>query len=176
MRALLIAVAGLMLAGCATQTPYQAAAGVDRYGFQEQRIEDNRVRITFRGNSLTDRETVENYMLYRAAELTLERGASYFVVANRDTEERSSYQGVGHQPRFPFAYRYFHPRYGWRYAFARDPFWDEPSSYREVTRYEAIAEIAMFNGQKPESDPNAFDAQQVMANLQGHIVRPPVTP
>ena len=172
MRSLLIAVAGLMLAGCATQTPYQPAANASAYGFEEQRIENNRVRITFRGNSVTDRETVENYMLYRAAELTLAGGHTYFVVANRDTEERSYLQGVGQRSAFPFSYRYFHPRYGWRYAY--DPFWNEPASYREISSYEAIAEIAMFSGAKPESDPNAFDAQQVMANLQGRIIRPPV--
>lgn len=171
MRALLIA-AMLGLSACATQTPYQAAtANAGRYGFEEQRIETNRVRITFRGNSMTERDTVENYMLYRAAELTLERGHTYFVVANRDTEEHSTLQGVGARSHFPFSYRYYHPRFGWRYW--SDPFWDEPSQYREITRYEAIAEIAMFSGQKPQNDPNAFDAQQVMANLQGQIIRPP---
>jgi hypothetical protein len=46
-------------------------------------------------------------------------------------------------------------------------------SYREVTRYEAVAEIAMFDGRKPENDPDAFDAREVQANLQGRIVRPP---
>ena len=44
------------------------------YGFSEQRIEDDRYRITFRGNSSTSRETVENSLLYRAAELTVQTG------------------------------------------------------------------------------------------------------
>jgi hypothetical protein len=52
-------------------------------------IEQNRVRISFRGNTLTDRDTVENYLLYRAAEVTLSSGKDYFIVANRDTESRS---------------------------------------------------------------------------------------
>jgi hypothetical protein len=42
-----------------------------------------------------------------------------------------------------------------------------------VTRYEAVAEIAMFNGQKPQDNPNAFDARDVQSNLQGRITRPP---
>jgi hypothetical protein len=168
----LAAVAGL-LAGCATPTPYQPAA-TDRYGFQEQRIENNRVRITFRGNTLTDRETVETYLLYRAAEVTLESGNDYFIVANRDTEEHSRLQGVGPRyPRFAFDYWYFSPRRGWSPWY--DPFWDEPASYREVTRYEAVAEIAMFDGPKPADNPNAFDAREVQANLQGRIVRPPAS-
>ena len=167
------AAASLLLAACATHTPYQPAPQPGGgYGFQEQRIENNRVRITFRGNTLTDRETVETYLLYRAAELTRESGYDYFIVANRDTEEHSRLQGVGaYRPRFGFDYWYFSPRRGWSPWY--DPFWDEPMSYREVTRYEAMAEIAMFSGEKPANDASAFDAGEVIANLQGRIVRPP---
>ncbi|MBX3428148.1 MAG: hypothetical protein KF779_01045 [Hyphomonadaceae bacterium] len=166
----LAAVAGL-LAACATATPYQPSESVG-YGFHEQTIENNRVRITFRGNTLTDRETVETYLLYRAAELTLQSGHDYFVVASRDTEEHSRLQSDGFGPsRYGFSYWAYRPYRGWSPWY--DPFWDEPGRYREVTRYEAIAEIAMFNGPKPANDPNAFDAREVQANLQGRVVRPP---
>jgi hypothetical protein len=112
--------------------------------------------------------------LYRAAELTLQNGHDYFIVANRETEEHSQLRATGpYRPRFAFDYWYFSPRRGWSPWY--DPFWDEPSSYREVTRYEAVAEIAMFSGQKPATDPNAFDAREVQANLQGRIVRPPAS-
>jgi hypothetical protein len=174
MRKLMLAAVAGLLAACATATPYQPApsgAASGSYGFSEQQIENNRVRITFRGNTVTDRETVETYLLYRAAEVTLQSGRDYFIVANRDTEEHSRLQGAGHYPRFWYDYWYFSPRRGWSPWY--DPFWAEPSSYREVTRYEAVAEIAMFSGQKPASDPNAFDAREVQANLQGRIVRPP---
>lgn len=170
MRSLVIA-AAVLVGACATSTPYQAQSAASQYGFEEQTIETNRVRISFNGNSLTDRRTVENYMLYRAAETTLERGYDYFIVANRDTEEHSRLQGENYHPRSAFDYRYYHPRYGWAPWY--DPFWDQPTSYREVTRYEAVAEIAMFSGQKPADNPSAFDARQVQANLQGEIVRPP---
>lgn len=173
MRMLLLAGLAGLLAACATATPYQPAA-TDRYGFSEQQIESNRVRITFRGNTLTDRETVETYLLYRAAEVTIAGGHDYFIVATRDTDEQTRLQNVGPRyPRFAFDYWYFSPRRGWSPWY--DPFWDEPSSYREVTRYEAMAEIAMFNGPKPGADPNAFDAREVQANLQGRIVRPPAS-
>jgi hypothetical protein len=171
MRMLLLAGLAGLLAACATATPYQAAS-TDRYGFQEQQIETNRVRITFRGNSLTDRDTVETYLLFRAAEITLAGGKDYFIVANRDTEEHTRLQGFGSsRSRFAFDYWYFSPRRGWSPWY--DPFWDESTSYREVTRYEAVAEIAMFTGAKPQNDANAFDAREVQANLQGRIVRPP---
>lgn len=173
MRTLMFAAALGLVAACSTATPYQSA---DRgaYGFQEQRIENNRVRITFRGNTLTDRETVETYLLYRAAEITLENGRDYFLVAQRDTEEHSRLQasGIG-ASRFAYDYWYYSPRRGWSPWY--DSFWAEPASYREVTRYEASAEIAMFNGPKPEGNADAFDAREVQRNLQGRIVRPPAS-
>lgn len=174
MRALMLAVAAGLLTACATATPYQPSAASDAYGFSEQRIENNRLRITFRGNTLTERETVETYLLYRAAEATLENGFDYFIVANRDTEGHSRLQPTGPRTsRFAFDYWYFSPRRGWSPWY--DPFWAEPTSYREVTRYEAAAEIAMFRGQKPATDANAFDAREVQQNLQGRIVRPPAS-
>lgn len=171
MRMLMLALAAGLLSACASATPYQAA-GESRYGFEETRIETNRVRITFRGNNLTDRETVETYLLYRAAEVTLESGRDYFIVANRDVERETRLQSVGPATsRFAFDYWYFSPRRGWSPWY--DPFWAEPASYREVTRYEATAEIAMFDGSKPANDPNAYDAREVQQSLQGRVVRPP---
>lgn len=171
MRTVLLALAVGLLAGCATQTAYQAAGpGTEGYGYHEQTIEPNRVRISFRGNSLTDRETVDTYLLYRAAELTLQQGKDYFVIADRQTERHSRLQSEGFD-RSPFGYWFFSPRHGWRGWY--DPFWDNPVEYREITRYEAFAEITMFNGHKPADNPNAYDAREVQANLQGRIVRPP---
>ena len=53
MRRFLFAVAAAtVLSACATSTPYQPA-GPDHYGYQEQQIEANRYRISFRGNSIS---------------------------------------------------------------------------------------------------------------------------
>ncbi|HEY3253848.1 MAG TPA: hypothetical protein VGJ91_07875 [Polyangiaceae bacterium] len=176
MRMLALAALAGLLAACAsaTPTPYQPAVS-SRYGFQEQQIENNRVRITFNGNSLTNRETVETYLLYRAAELTLQHGADYFVLTNRDTDAHTRIQSDdpfydSFAPRYPFAYRYYSRRHGWGYW--NDPFWRSPTSFREITRYEAVAEVAYFSGRKPANDANAFDAREVQQNLQGHVVRP----
>ena len=171
MRTLLLALAVGALGACATETAYQPAGPQSEgYGYHEQSIEANRVRISFRGNSLTDRETVENYLLYRAAELTLQQGKDYFVIADRNTETNSRLVATdyGHSH---FGYHFFSRRHGW--APFWDPFWDDPTEYRQVTRYEAFAEVTMFSGRKPADNPNAFDAHEVQANLQGRIVRPP---
>jgi len=162
----------LVLGACAQSTPYQAAVGT-QYGYDEQQIESDRFLVTFTGNSLTDRETVETFLLYRAAELTLERGYDHFTVVRRDTEEDSRLVGTGGYGRYGYdafhvRYRYFHPAYGW-YGW-RDPFWDDVTM-REINRYEAIGEIVMGRGPAPNR-PDAFEAREVMANL-GDAVRIP---
>lgn len=172
MKRLLLSLAGLaLLAACATPTPYQPA-GNSQWGFQESQIESNRFRVSFSGNSLTDRETVETYFLYRAAELTLEHGYDHFLVAQRATDVESRIVGSRpdpfYRPGFGLHYSYFHPRWGWHGA--GDPFWND-TNYREITRYEASAEILLGRGTKPDAA-NAFDARDVMANLGPRIQRP----
>ncbi len=163
-----IAAAGL-LAACATATPYQPRSA-DGYGFTEQQIEENRVTLAFRGNSLTEREAVENSVLYRAAELTVQKGFDYFVITSRATEGKSELASFGPSRSPYFRYAYYSPRFGWGPWY--DPFWDDPVRFREITRYEASAEIVMYKGQKPADRADAFDARQVEANLRAKIVRP----
>jgi len=172
MKRLLIVLCAGALAACATATPYQSAAPAGNgYGYAERKIEDNRYTISFNGNSLTERDTVESYLLFRAAELTLEKGFDHFIVAQRATDDETRITGFRRPSRFGFYphYAWYSPRYGW-YPF-HDPFWDD-TTYREVTRYEATAEIVLYKGPKPASDPQAFDARQVRDNLAGKIVRP----
>ncbi len=188
---LAVAFATLALLGaCATSTPYQPAVGTDR-GYSEQRIEDNRYQVQFAGNSLTDRKTVETYLLYRAAELTKQNGYDHFRVVRRDTDATTKVVGDSafYDPfydHFFLNYRYFGPRaayfrdpyrrfypgpsYVSRFGYY-DPFWGGPAEYREQTSYLASAEIYMGKGAKPD-DVAYFDASQVIFNLTGSIVRP----
>ena len=76
--AVFAAVVGLAtgLAGCETATPYQplAPGTAQSGGFTDQRLDDNHFRVTFQGNTETSRETVETYLLDRAAEVTVHSG------------------------------------------------------------------------------------------------------
>lgn len=163
------AAAALALAACQTgPTPYQSG-DANAPGYSDSRIETDRYRVSFRGNSLTDRETVETYLLYRAAELTLENGYDAFTIVSRDTDTTRRYVSSGGSPfSSRFSYAYFSPRYGWIGAW--DPFWT-PTTVSEVKRYEASAEIRLGKGPKGD-DPNAFDARDVTRNLSGKITRP----
>ena len=55
-----------LLSACVTATPYQQAPPRG-FGYSEERLDQNKYRVTFRGNALTKRETVEDYLLYRAS-------------------------------------------------------------------------------------------------------------
>lgn len=173
MRAILIASASaLILAACATATPY-APAPEGGMGYAETRIESNRYRVTFSGNSLTDRETVETFLLYRAAELTLQEGYDWFVTASRETDADTRYVATP-DPLSPRFSPYWDP--WWR--FYRGGYWSPLDRWgrdydvRESTRYEAMAEIVMGRGTKPADDPAAFDAREVVANLGPRVRRP----
>jgi len=160
---------GVALATCTTPTPYQPVT--DRYGYSEQVIETGRYKVSFSGNSLTDRETVENYLLFRAAELTVQSGNDYFVVADRDTEERTTYRAtpIGF-PRSHFYYSFYYHYYPFY-----DP-WGYGAGYdyttRAITRYTATADIMTYKGEKPTTEASAYNAREVMTNLGPAIVRP----
>ena len=156
----------LALSACATSTGYGPATE-SQYGFSETRIEQNRFQVQFSGNSLTELETVERYLLYRAAELTNQNGYDYFIMVNRQTDEDSSFRSTGFSNRFSM--QYYHPMWGWRYH--NDPFFRD-YDMREVSRYQAVSEIVMGNGPKPD-DVNAYNAEDVLMNLAPQIVRNP---
>ena len=173
----------LLLGACATATPYQAATG-NAYGFFDQRVETDRWQVGFSGNSLTDRRTVETYLLYRAAEVTASAGFDHFRVVQRDTESESTFipSGFSQSPfysGFRCNYAFFGPRgrvgyspfypVGFRDSFG---YGFGASDFREIVRYEASAEIIMGVGEKPDDDPAYFTADDVLANLGASIQRP----
>jgi hypothetical protein len=172
-----------LLAGCATPTPYQplgAPTGV-RGGFTDQQIERNRFRVTFSGNQFTSRQRVENYLLFRAAELTTQRGFDGFTMVGRDTDKQTTVQTYSSGFGGPWGGGYWGPswryygRFGWRSwdPWGYDPFWADTVDVRTIDRFEAMAEIVMFKG----SPRNArdFDARDVMRNL-GPSIEPPPPP
>ncbi len=193
MKSLLSACAALLVLGaCTTATPYQAAVNSNG-GYADQQIETNRWAISFAGNTLTDRQTVETYLLYRAAELTSLQGYDYFEIVTRDTNAESRFISTGFSS--PFYYNFygfgphagfgsFGPRrfssfngfygpgfYGAGFGGFYDPFYGGPTSFRERVNYEATAEIIMHRGEKPNEAPY-FSAEDVLVNLSGEIKLP----
>ncbi len=181
-----------LLAACATATPYQEATRSGD-GYENQQIETNRWAISFSGNSLTDRQTVETYLLYRAAELTKNSGYDHFQIVTRETDAETSFTSTGFAS--PFYYNFYgfggHRGFG-ATRFRRSGFsrfgrrgfrggfgpgfgggfgTGFGETIRERVSYEATAEIVMRKGAKPDNA-EYFDAEDVLINLSGRIVLP----
>lgn len=76
MKHLILLVAILLLAGCATQYQRVGLSG----GYSEVQLAENVFKVTFRGNGYTSREKAADFALLRSAELALEHGFKYFAV------------------------------------------------------------------------------------------------
>lgn len=174
------------LAACATATPYQPNVRGNQTsgGFSEVRIAPDRYRVTFTGNSLTSRERVETYLLFRSAELALESGYRTFQTVDRETnrDTRTYVEPSLIGPRWGYGrwspfyrphWRYYGGRYGWRSwdPFWGSPFWGDTVDVRQVTQFEASAEIILSN-QPAGDNPKVFDAQEVVENLRPYIEYP----
>jgi len=167
-------IVALFLSACATATPYQPAVP-KRYGYVEKPIESNRFRVSFSGNTHTKRATVEDYLLFRSAELTLREGYDYFVIAERSTDKKTETDVFGPPTyfRYGLSFSHFSPRYGWRFASPfYDPFLDRDPIVVESTKFEASAEIVLMSGKKPGDMANAYDARDLVRTLGPTIKLP----
>lgn len=156
--------APLLLAACATATPYQPTK--DGLGYSEQRLETNRYRIHYVGNSATPRDVVDNYVMYRAAEVTINNGYDWFVIADRQTRadaaKSGSSGGVG------LGIGGSSGNFGSGLSIGLGTILGGGKG----EAYDAQADILVFKGAKPADNLKAFDAQEVRANLQSSIQRP----
>lgn len=181
-------ITALALSACETVNPYHPATSARGSGYSDQRLEQNRYRLTFKGDSTTRRADVEDFLLYRAAELTLASGYDYFMLGDRATDAHRQIEtyptfgprfGPGFGPNFGygpyspyFGWSYYAPRWGWRSYY--DPFWND-MTVRQITEYQASAEVQMFKGEKPAGETRAFDARQVENNLHNKVMPPAKT-
>jgi len=145
MRILILAALAGLAAGCATHPTYQARSESSRYGYAETLVQPNRIRVSYNGDTMTPRETVQTYLLYRAAETTLQHGYDYFVIVGSDADEDTRVEMMGR------------PRFG-------------GISYREISAHNATVEIVMFQGEEAPPIANIYDARQVQQTLESHVI------
>lgn len=182
-----IALSPLMLAGCMTATPYQPyipEGGPGTHGgFSEQQLAPDRFVVRFHGNEMAPRERVEGYLLYRAAELTLQRGYDWFLPVTRHTEhDVKTYVRPDSFYSPWYGYPYWRPYwgyyrgggFGWGYwdPWMGGPFWHNTVDVQTVEAFEATAEIIMNKGPIPMDEPSAMDARAVLAKLAPTIELP----
>jgi hypothetical protein len=171
------------LSACATPTPYQPyraeMAGGVHGGYSDIRVAPDRFIVRFHGNSLTPRDQVESYMLYRAAEVTVQNGYDWFLIVDRQIEHDVETYAV---PDFPYrpwfgdeygywrpSWRYYREGYGWYGGY---PYLSDKVSIRSIEAFEATGEILMKKGSPPAGEPRAIDARAALQRLGPYIVRP----
>ena len=185
--------AGLLLAGsCAAWAadPPASAPAADapmvppaKPGvFSLQKRDATRYHLTVSGHKFTSRDAIEKYLLYRAAQLTLEQRNSWFTLI----ESRSKGDTVPVPKPDPAGFRYsFRMAYWrpvWRYKTADAPAWKSWSPFssvaffggdpKSVTEFEASADIVLHKGIMNDADPLAFEAGAV-SDLLVNQVSPP---
>ncbi len=163
------AVALIALAGCQTATTYHPSAEPGAVGYSDEQLAGNRYRVTFTGNSATRRETVEDYLLLRSAEVALKAGYRHFLFDTRDTKFKTTYHSdFAGWPGWPGYGWYWH---SWPYG---PPFGPEPLDSYPVTRYEAYAEIVLLTDAQAKSEPRAVNAQEVLDHIgPSAMTKPP---
>lgn len=76
----------LTLGACASVPAYSPAQSANGAGYSDQRIENDRFRVTYRGAPRMSSAEVQDYALMRAAQLTLDNGGAWFEIINADTD------------------------------------------------------------------------------------------
>lgn len=162
--------AGLVLAGCMQQTPYAPRTEGARTGYTDRALAENRYRVTFTGNSVTPRETVESYLLLRSAEVARAAGYPFFVFDTRNTRARTTYQAVPAMPP-PDPWWGYRRGFGYwgGYGFAYEPTVDIVTR----TNFQAYAEIVLLTPEQAKKEPRAVRADDVIAHIGPDAVKPP---
>lgn len=170
-RFLAVAATALVLAACQTPATYHPADRPGGTGYSDEQLAKNRWRVTFTGNSATRRETVENYLLLRAAEVTLKAGYKWFIFDTRNTEAQTTYHS-------DFAGWPGWRGYGWYWHSWPYGGWGGGADMtsRPVTSYEAYAEIVLLTEDEAKKEPRSIQAQDVLDHIGPSAYAPPSDP
>lgn len=150
--------------------------------FAQQKRGGTRYHLLVKGHAFTSRDAIEKYLLYRAAELTLEQHDSWFTLvearAKGDTAPPSKRDPEG--LRYSFRMAYWRPV--WRYKLTGAAGWQGWSPFssaafptsdpKTVADYEVSADIVLHKGIMDDADPLAFEAGAV-SDLLVNQVSPP---
>jgi hypothetical protein len=166
-----IALLALSTASCATDSYHAYEAGE---GYSEERLTETSWRVSFVGATIESRSAVEEQLLRRSAELSLQSGYEWFAPKDEDARAEEVVVVTGARAPAPIADGaevVWHPRWRRRSA-SRWTDWDpqgaserpdiappQPQASDDV-RFAATAEIMMGRGDPP---PGGFDAHAVLA-------------
>ena len=162
------AVSFVLLCACATGPVYRPKAAEAGIGYSDEKISDTRYRVSFSGDNETTLTQVEDYLLRRAAEITVRAGYNYFVFDNRSTEADTNFYrttdswspetglGFGLGRRYPGRSEHFA-------SWSVPAFWSQSEAV-PVTRYTARSEIILLTPDQV-ARPGALAAREILKNL-----------
>ncbi len=163
MKFYLFCIVTFAILGCATPTPYQEATSFGM-GYKDQKLDGEKYRVSFKGNRITERETVETYLIFRAAEITLKEGFDYFTMIQWNTDRYSQVESIS-----PVVYGY----YGQNTQIFPYYVYGSPPMVRggtmENVEYEAVAFINMAKVPPQDKKENYYKASEIIKNLNPKI-------
>jgi hypothetical protein len=139
----------LVLSGCSAYH----ARGILGDGYSEENLGEDRWRVTFSVTALTSSDQIDTFLLYRCAELTVEKNFSYFLVVH-GTEADPSLKPL--QPDLIDS-----P--SWASNAPQPPGANPPKKKRT----EAVVIRVLKN--KPADDQKVYDARQLIQQLTPKI-------
>lgn len=154
MKRFVAAFALLALSACAVApTVYGPAIASNEMGYREQRLENDRYRISFRANADLKPPQVEDLAMRRAAEIATQNGAQWFTVVTRSTDlVAGGHTNSGPTVGIGGTSGSYGSAVGVGLGF---------NFGADTRQYQTTLEVLLGRGVKP-SEPNSYDAKQIL--------------
>jgi hypothetical protein len=86
-------VLSLAMVGCsstpvATPTPYKSASTKAAYGYSSEKVSESEYRVLFKATDKTPADKVQQYALYRAAEIAQKQGFNYLAIVKTNVDKK----------------------------------------------------------------------------------------
>lgn len=137
-------------------TPYQART--EGTGYSETALGEGIYRVSFEGNTSTPYQTVEDYLLYRAAELARANGAETFTILRNDAPsafvKTRPDRTVCHYSPADFSQFVYYP----------DELESETADSR-MTSYEAYVDVRLGTSPAGDTDAQVFRTEETLQYL-----------
>ena len=164
----------LLVAGCATGYGKKGW----RFGYSDQRIDDNTFLVSFQANAATPQPTLQTYVLLRCAEVTAEAGYDYFIIVEAsDTSKSAPIVMPGSSTSYTtggasgYASTYGNMTYGSASGSATTQTTSYPGYVFGVRLPGSTVTIKAFHGKKPDDNPAAYDAREIMKYVGPQVKR-----
>lgn len=166
----------LIFTGCTTYPCYQSYNSETESGYKNLEFSKNIYKVSFIGNENYPKDLVENFLLKRCAELTLEKGYEYFIILKNDTSltDSRSWTTTTSTPIYPPNFPSITPipipnrnsqtkYFADFHAFPISPTSFETETRRTINKYSGIATIKLLNDNKKYGD--AIEANFILNQL-----------